>query len=133
MSALWLCLRLCQFKISWDTLAFNIEKCAKNFKKKPPKTFWFFFTELKNVLKITKKTPETSRVLFAELRQNQEDPGLLRSTDYIDWIGIGNCDQETSSTYPYIILSCTQYVKYLLNYLVNENSFYSVPQLHHHI
>ena len=80
MSALWLCLRLCQFKISWDTLAFNIEKCAKNFKKKPPKTFWFFFTELKNVLKITKKTPETSRVLSAELRQNQEDPALLRST-----------------------------------------------------
>ena len=23
MSALWLCLRLCQFKISWDTLAFS--------------------------------------------------------------------------------------------------------------
>jgi hypothetical protein len=24
MSALWLCLRLCQFKISWDTLAFRL-------------------------------------------------------------------------------------------------------------
>ena len=24
MSALWLCLRLCQFKISWDTLAFKV-------------------------------------------------------------------------------------------------------------
>ena len=26
MSALWLCLRLCQFKISWDTLAFSGKK-----------------------------------------------------------------------------------------------------------
>ena len=28
MSALWLWLRLCQFKISWDTLAFNLIKVA---------------------------------------------------------------------------------------------------------
>ena len=39
MSALWLCLRLCKFQISWDTLAFNIkgvwgQNISKSSKKK---------------------------------------------------------------------------------------------------
>jgi hypothetical protein len=42
-------------KISW--VFSDIEKSAKNVKKTTPKTFWFFFTELKNVLKIAEKAP----------------------------------------------------------------------------
>jgi hypothetical protein len=42
--------------------------------------FWFFFTKLKNVLKITEKSPKIYWVLFAESRERKEDPALLRST-----------------------------------------------------
>ena len=34
----------------------TLKNVLKMPKKTPPKTFWFFFTELRNVLKITKKT-----------------------------------------------------------------------------
>ena len=40
-----------------------------------------FFKKLRNVLKIAEKPSEIYWVLFAELRQNQEDPASLRSTD----------------------------------------------------
>ena len=44
--------------------------------------FWFFFTKLKNVLKIAKKSPLIYWVLFAESRERKEDPALLRSTQF---------------------------------------------------
>ena len=40
-----------------------------------------FFKKLRNVLKIAEKPSEIYWVLFAELRQNQEDPASLRSTE----------------------------------------------------